>query len=329
MPPPVLLPSCLDVMRDWVERLAHRAVWSGLEAGRLAAEFIPRRLLLFFSRALAGMGFYLCLGFRKRSIENLTLALGDRLTRAETATVVRRILRNFVLDLIEIGHALSVSPGELRREIPMVGREHLEAAMARGRGTIILSAHLGNFFLLGTRLAVEGYPAYVLVNPPRGRALREVLDHYRLRIGQRTIQARPRKQASRELIQVLRDNQIAIVIADEYRSGSGVYAPFFGGTVLARRGPATLALRTGAAVVPAYLVRGPDHRLTLVVEPEMEILKSGEVRSDVKENTMRITGWLERVVRVYPDQWNWMNIRWQRASLEALVGEEKRYEGFA
>lgn len=316
-------------MAGWFERLAYWAVRSSLEAGRLAAKLLPRRLLVSLSEALAEMGFYLCHGFRKRSIKNLTLALGDRLTAAEMATVVRRSLRNLFHDLLEIGHALSVPPEELLREIPMVGREHLEVAAARGRGTIVLSAHLGNFFLLGTRLALEGYPTYVLVNPPHGRALREALDWYRLKIGQRTIHARPRKQASRELIQVLRNNQMAIVIADEYRSGSGVYAPFFGGTVLARRGPATLALRTGAAVVPAYLIRGQNGRLTLVVEPEIEISKSGEVRSDVRENSVRITEWLERVVRTYPDQWNWMNIRWQRASLETLVGEEDRYEGFA
>jgi KDO2-lipid IV(A) lauroyltransferase len=133
-------------MREWFERVAYWAVWSGLEAGRLAAKLVPRRLLVSLSEALAEMAFYLCHGFRTRSIKNLGLALGDRLTAAETAAIVRGSLRNFFRGVIEIGYALCAPPEELRREIRVVGREHLDAAVAGGRGTIIFSAHLGNFF---------------------------------------------------------------------------------------------------------------------------------------------------------------------------------------
>ena len=118
---------------------------------------------------------------------------------------------------------------------------------------------------------------------------------------------------------MLRRNEVAIVIADEYRAGSGIDVPFFGLAVLARRGPATLALRTGAAVVPMYMVRDSAGSLTLVIEPEMELVRSGATQAEVKENTLRMTQWLERVVRAYPDQWNWMNIRWQETAPGALA----------
>jgi KDO2-lipid IV(A) lauroyltransferase len=99
------------------------------------------------------------------------------------------------------------------------------------------------------------------------------------------------------------------MISDEYRSGQGVEAPLFGRTVIARRGPATLALRTGAAIVPAYMIRQRDGSLELIIEPELKLDRSGKGAVQIRENVIRMTEWLERTVRTYPDQWNWMNIR--------------------
>ncbi|MGH7775095.1 MAG: lysophospholipid acyltransferase family protein [Candidatus Binatia bacterium] len=309
-------------MRWLAERLAHGGMWLAFEVGRSAVKIFPRPFLLSLSKALADLGFYLFHGFRKRSLRNLSLALGDRLDTREVPQIVRRSLRNFFRDFVEIGFALETSPEEIRAEIPLRGREHLEASLTKGKGAIVLSAHLGNFFLVGTRLASEGYPTYVLVNQPQSGLFPQLMDHYRLRVGQRTIHARPRQQAFRELLRVLRRNELAIVIADEYRSGTGIHVPFLGRTVLARRGPATLALRTGAALVPVYMIRDLSGGLTLFIEPEIELVRSGKIKADVRDNTLRITQWLERTVRTYPDQWNWMNIRWQQTSLNGLMRKE-------
>ncbi len=316
-------------MRWFLEGLAYVGVWLGLKVGNLAVKIFPRRLFLFLSDVAAIIGFYLFHSFRIRSIRNLRLALGKRLEPREIAGIVQKSLRNFFRAFVEIGFALEASSEEIRAEILLLGREHLEAALAKGKGAIVLSAHLGNFFLVGTRLAIEDYPTYVLVSQPQDGRLQQLLDRYRLKIGQRTIHARPRRDASRQLVQVLRRNDLALVIADEYRSGDGIYVPFFGRTVLARRGPATLALRTGAAVVPIYLIRDPSGRLTLIIEPEIKLLRSGDIKLDVRENTLRITQWLERTVRSYPDQWNWMNIHWKQAPLSAVIEKEHHYEGLA
>jgi KDO2-lipid IV(A) lauroyltransferase len=119
------------------------------------------------------------------------------------------------------------------------------------------------------------------------------------------------------------------MIADEHGAKRGIRVPFFGRTVMARRGPATLALRSGAPLVPVYLIRGQNSTLTLIVEPEIEIQRSGDVSADIRENTLRITQWLERIVSSYPDQWNWMNFRWQEDLPGAVTGKENRYERVA
>jgi KDO2-lipid IV(A) lauroyltransferase len=100
------------------------------------------------------------------------------------------------------------------------------------------------------------------------------------------------------------------MIADEFRKDGGIEVPFFKGTVFARRGPVTLALRTGAALVPACVYRQADGTLRLIIEPELELDRTSKGTEQVKENTLRMTRWLEQTIQAHPDQWNWMNVRW-------------------
>lgn len=310
--------------RWFVGKVVYRATWLGFKLGRLAVRIVPRRWLFAVSDALASAGFALSRGFRLTSIANIGAAMSDRVDGGMARDTARRSLRNFFRACVEITIALESSQSQLRSEMPIAGREHLDAALAKGNGVIILSAHLGNFLLVGTRLAIEGYPAHVLVSPPRDPQFAQMMDDVRLQVWQRTIRARPRRAALKELHTVLRRNEIAVVIADEYKKGHGIPVPFFGGTVSARRGPATLALRTGAAIVPAFLLRQPDDGLKLIIEPELELARAGKSKDEVRESTLRLTRWLERTVRAYPDQWNWTNIQWRDRS--GLVSAAKQHK---
>lgn len=311
-------------MRSLLETFSYLAVVAVVETGGLALRLLPRRFCLLVAQAFADLSFVLVFRFRQRSVQNLRVALGAELgDRAITATA-RRSLRSFFRAFAEIGVVLHRPLKEIGQEISLKGKEHLEKALAQGKGVIVLSAHLGNFFLLGTRLAAEGYPVRVLVKPTfsGGGRFADLMDRYRLRLGQRTIRARPRRMAARELIKALRQNQLVILIADEYRS-RGIPVTFFGGTVLARRGAATLGMRTGSAVVPMYLVRESAGNLVVIVEPQLNFVQTGRLNEDVAENTRRITQWVERVVRRYPDQWNWTVIRWQRSTTDSAQVDEE------
>jgi Kdo2-lipid IVA lauroyltransferase/acyltransferase len=290
--------------------VAYLSIWFGISMGCLAARVLPRRWLFGFADIAARICFNFFKGFRIRSISNLTAVFGHSLSPVQIEDLARQSLQNFFRDVIEMGIALKSSDDELQRLIPMTGSEHLDAAFAKGSGVMLLSSHLGNFFLIGSRLAVEGYAVSVLVNQPGDSHLARLMDKYRLRVRQRTIHARPRREALKKLHEVLRANESAVVIADEYRQGQGIRVPLFGKMVIARRGPATIALRTGAAVVPVCIVRQADTSLRMIVEPELELDRSAKGAAQVKENTVRMTQWLERTVRRHPDQWNWMNIRW-------------------
>jgi KDO2-lipid IV(A) lauroyltransferase len=302
------------------ENVTFWAVRAGMRLAIVTANVVPRPVIFAAAGLLARAGYMLFSGYRVRSTRNLTIALGDSLSASQIRRIVKRSLENFFYSFAEIPIGLATPPAQVCHEIPLQGREHLDAALAKGRGVILLSAHLGNFLILGSRLALGGYRTHVLINQPARGGVGRLLDEYRSQVLQTAIPARPRGQALRRLIDVLRQNEVVIIIADEYRrSGSGVRVPFFGRQVLARRGPATIALRTGAAIVPGYLIRGGNGRLTLTIEPELALDRTRGGNTAIAANTMRITRWLERTVRRYPDQWNWMTVHWhdQDPPLEA------------
>jgi KDO2-lipid IV(A) lauroyltransferase len=309
------------------EGLAYWGTRTGMRLAIWTVKIIPRRLLYFIADSVAMLAFYLFRAFRTRSVGNLHAALGNDSSANQIRQIARNSLKNFFRVFVEVAISLAADTEKLRNMVSVLGREHLNAGLAKGNGVILLGAHLGNFFLLGTRLAMSGYPIHVLVNQPRHGRFAELMDQYRLQVLQRTIHARPRRDALKEVAKVLRRNEVAIIIADEYRrTGSGIRVPFFGGFVLARRGPVTLALRTGAAVVPAYVVRDHDNTLKLIIEPEIELIRSERDQSQIRENISRLTQWLEKTVRRYPDQWNWMNIKWDDVSNNVLVTKKHGLE---
>jgi KDO2-lipid IV(A) lauroyltransferase len=297
-------------MFDWFTgKVTYLSTWIGFKIGCSIAKRFPRPVYRL-SDTVASAGFFLFRSFRNRSTNNIRIALGAELNRAAVDNIARRSLRNFFRSCVEIGVAIKLSDQELRASIPVHGRENIDTALAKGKGVLVLSAHLGNFFLIGSRLALEGLPTYVLVNQPREGRFAKLMDAYRLQVRQMTIHARPRRRAQQELSEILRRNRTVVMIADEYRKGSGIEVSLFGRMVIARRGPVTLALRTGAAIVPACVIREPDDTLKLVVEPELVLDRTAKGKAQIRDNTIRITQWLERTVRAYPDQWNWTNIHW-------------------
>ncbi len=311
------------MFRWFTGKIAYLSATIGMSIGCGAVRVFPR-LVFFSADRLAELGYRCFAGFRRRSVENLRIALGDKLDEMAIAATARRTLRNFFRSCVEAGAAVTASDEQLRAQIAVVGREHLETALSKGNGVLLLSAHLGNFFLLGCRLSIDGYPTSVLVNQPRNGRFADLMDDYRLQARQHTIHARPRREALRELSAGLRQNRIVVVLADEFRrTNVGIEVPFFGRAVISRRGPVTLAMRTGAAIVPACMVRQADDSLKLMIEPELELERSGNGVTAIRENTMRMTQWLERIVRRYPEQWNWMNIRWWVETRDKRVGSEQ------
>jgi KDO2-lipid IV(A) lauroyltransferase len=135
-------------------------------------------------------------------------------------------------------------------------------------------------------------------------------ERYRLRYGNRSIDKRG---SIREVLKTLKNGGVVGILADlNTTRDEGVFCDFFGTSACTTAGVATLALRTGALVVPGYLVwdeAAAIHKLRF--EPPVPIIETGNQREDVIANTAQYTKVLESAIRRHPDQWLWIHRRWR------------------
>jgi KDO2-lipid IV(A) lauroyltransferase len=268
--------------------------------------WIPHSLLTSIANLSARITFAVWFKYPKRMEENLAAAMGEEIpTRAERRAFVLKAWNNFARSSLETCLALFTPREKILSAVRIEGEENLKQAFATGKGVVALSAHLGNFTMIGIALAAAGYPFHVVVKQPRDTRFARLIDHYRARVGIKTISSRPRNQAAREILKALRKNEIVLLIADEFKSG-GVEVEFLGLKVFAQRGPITLAMRAGAPLIPMFVTRDEKNSLTLRIESPLDLVQTGQIQDDVDVNVALFTNQLENMVRRYPDQWNWL-----------------------
>ena len=273
-----------------------------------AAPLIPYGLLVRFTNLVAWVTFGFLRKYRTRMEANMVAALGEEIrTPEERRDLVWRAWKNFARGVLDTTAVMRLSREELISSVPVEGEEHLKRALGRGRGILALSAHLGSFTMIGARLAAGGYPFSVVVKHPKDRRFAELITAYRAQIGIHTISAKPRREAVRGILKALRENRIVMMIADEFKSGD-VMVDFLGMKAPAPRGPATLALRTGAVTLPMFATRRADDSVVLTIDAAIEPAQLPELEDSITATTALYTGCLEAAVRRYPDQWNWLGL---------------------
>jgi Kdo2-lipid IVA lauroyltransferase/acyltransferase len=266
-------------------------------------------MLEAFTDFSAKVTFFFLRRYRKRMEETLSSLNAASGGRAGTnKDLARRAWRNFGRSAYETARTLYCSKEQIRAMVAIEGEEHLKQALQKGKGVIALSAHLGNFTMIGPRLAAEGYAFSALVKQPRDARFAKLGDEHRMKVGVSTIPAKPRRKSVRYLLNALRKNDVVLLIADEFKGGKFA-VQFLGRTALAPRGPATLALRTGAAIVPMFVTRDDRDQLTLQISPEVEITRTGDPMAATEANVALVSRHLEAMVLRYPDQWSWLGFR--------------------
>lgn len=244
---------------------------------------------------------------RRRLAAVMDAAFGDswdEAARLRLARDVQRQCADAVVDsLLHIGH-----PERLGETLRVRGLDHLDAALSRGHGVIALGFHLGNFLLVGGALGLRGYSIHCLFRFVDDEKFMDVALRHSPSFFAGLIPSMPRRDAVRKILAVLRDNQIVLILGDNLKRGE-VETRLFGRPVRSARGPVSLALRSGAAVLPVYLVRNEAGGLELVVEEALELTRTGDLQADLQANTDHIMELLEALVRRYPDQWYWLTAK--------------------
>jgi KDO2-lipid IV(A) lauroyltransferase len=197
----------------------------------------------------------------------------------------------------------------LLARIRVDGGEHWEAADRSGRGTLVVSGHLGNWELLGAYLATGRRPVHVLHHPFEEARLDRLVGRIRERAGVHPIAARTSIAAG---FRVLREGEILGILIDRVPRGSAVTCRFFGRECRTAPGAVRLALRSGALVIPAALWEDGRRGFRLRFWPPIETTDgSGGSERRIAELTRALTAKIEEMIREAPGQWPWFYDRWK------------------
>ena len=289
-------------------------------AGRrwLAAWKLVRRLpepVAYGLGRAGGRAFYrLDAGRRQALRANLRHVLGRAVTPAELEAVVRRGFATYGRYWVEAFRLEDLPAAEIRRRLTLEGREHLDAAVAAGRGTIFASPHLGNWDAGGAWLAASGYPATAVVERLRPAELYERFAAYRRALGLELLPLDDGSETMRGVLRALRAGRVVGLVCDRDLTGGGLPVRLFGAATVMPGGPASLALRTGATLLPCAVYqdrrRGHWHA---VIRPLLRPEPSGDSRADVQALTQRLADEFERLVARAPDQWHVLSHHWREA----------------
>jgi KDO2-lipid IV(A) lauroyltransferase len=188
------------------------------------------------------------------------------------------------------------------------GDDELRAAFAQGKGIVMALPHVGSWEWGGAWLALEGMPMTAVVErvePP------QLFDWFVEQRQNMHLTAVPLGDgSSAALIRALKEGEVAGLVSDRDMVGNGVEVEFFGERTTLPGGAATLALRTGAPLVPVCVYAGPGNGHTGVVHPPIEATRQGTLRQDVARVTQELVRVFERDILCHPEQWHLYQPNW-------------------
>jgi len=277
---------------------------------RLINRLSYRRCLQIAERA--GDLLYFCSRRMKaRVLHNLAFALGDTLRPEERLRITRSVIRSLAKNWFELFYYGGPGKDIVDAHITIEGREHLDTALAKGRGVIAVSAHLSNYPILAQQFSRKGYPFVMVIRDPQNPVTSAVYTRGRELIELHALYTMPERRFYREALRLLNGNGILGLISDENKRSGGVFVDFFGRPASTAPGPAALALRTGAAVLPVFMVRNSDNSQRVIIGREISRDTALDPREQVLDITQRFTTCIEERVREDYSQWLWTNFRWR------------------
>ena len=247
-------------------------------------------------------------GFHRRiALANIAMALPSKSLEERRATV-RSVFAHFGSVLLELLKVGTLTNDEILAHLEVEGEDRVRQAYAKGRGVLLFTGHFGYWEVGAVALALRVQPVSVMARPLDNPYLHHMLERIRTRLGNSVIY---RQGAIRKVLQELAANRaVAILIDQHLHTPDAVYVDFFSRPAATTNALAALALRTGAPVIPAFIMPLPHGRYRVVFEHAVEPPASDSPDA-VREFTQRCTDVLEMHIRRRPDLWLWMHRRWR------------------
>jgi lauroyl/myristoyl acyltransferase len=237
----------------------------------------------------------------------ITRHLGRILGAAPSAADVDRAFASYGRYWLESFRLPSVRTDELEAGTDYEGIGHIEEARGLGRGVIMAMPHLGAWDWGGAWLSASGFPLTVVAEELDPPELFEWFAGLRRRMGMTVV--RLDRAAATGVMAALHRGEVVGLLCDRDITGDGIDVTFFGERTKLPGGPATLALRTGAAILPCCVIFEGDHHRAIVLPP-LDTTRRGRLREDVERITQEMADALASLIRRVPEQWHVFQPNW-------------------
>ena len=270
---------------------------------------LPRRIARAAGVAIARIAYLLLGRLRRVGLRNLELAFPE-MPISERLDILHLEYRNLGWLLAEFCQMSSYTPAFTSRFIRYEGLDHYLAARGRGKGVLVLTGHLGAWELSSYYHSLAGYPMGMVIRRLDNPLVDTMVNRIRCRHGNRVLH---KDDFARGLLAAMRAGEtVGILMDTNMTPPQGLFVPFFGVLACTASGLARVALKTGAAVLPGFLLwEEAERQYVLHFYPEIALVDTGDAEADAAENTARFTAILEDAIRQYPSQWLWMHRRWK------------------
>jgi KDO2-lipid IV(A) lauroyltransferase len=287
------------------ETMEFAMVWVFVHAMRL----LPRGLARAIGSGIGALAFYGLGRLRRVGLRNLELAFPEK-TVEERERILRSEYRNLGYLLAEFCKMSGYTAESASRFIRYEGLENYLAARERAKGVLVLTGHLGAWELSSFYHSLMGMPMGMVIRRLDNPLVDAFVNRVRCLHGNRVIH---KDDFARGLISSMRAGEtVGILMDTNMTPPQGLFVPFFGVEACTASGMARIAARTGAAVLPGFLLwEETEERYVLHFGREVEVVDTGDAEQDAVTNTAAFTAAIEGYIRRYPEQWLWLHRRWK------------------
>src|SRR5271168_2333941 len=266
---------------------------------------LPRGLARRIGAMIGSLAFLVLPRLRRVGYRNLQIAFPD-LSRAEHTAILRAEYRSLGWQLAEFCQMRKYTPGNTDGFLGYQGLEHYLAARDAGQGVLILTGHLGAWELSSFYHSLMGYPMSMVIRRLDNELVDQLVNAVRCQHGNKVVH---KDDFARGLISAMRQGEtVGILMDTNMTPPQGIFVDFFGTAACTASGMARVALKTGAAVLPGFLLwEESSQRYVLHFGEPLALVQTGDNESDVLANTALFTKVLESYIREYPGQWLWLH----------------------
>jgi len=277
---------------------------------------IPLGLALWIGRR--GGDFVYLVNSKRRSIAyaNLKSAFPEK-RASEIKGILRSHFGNLGMSVMELLRLPLMAGRYLDSQVTVENADRIKAALDRGKGIILLAAHFGNWEVGSLAVSAKGYRMSVFAREQKYKRLNNLLNKSREMTGGKVIS---KGFSVREVIKTLHNNGIVAMIGDQDAGSNGVFVDFLNRPASTAQGPVVFGLKTGAAILPAFVLRraGFGEHVLEIGRP-LELVNTGDKKKDIRTNLEKITDVLEDYIKRFPEQWLWSHKRWKSTPQRTIL----------